>query len=135
MKKMRIWAVCAVVGLICLIFAVLAFGGAGQAQPAVAAQARAESPLAQTYIVLDRYASRLSPTIRSMSLGLAQSCFGEAYPAIEADPDVGLHLLHSESRGFMAAVARLAYWGAPILLLASLIFYFLRPKTIHLMRN
>lgn len=134
MKNMRAWAVSGAVGLVCLIFAILAFGGAGQAQPAVAAQARNESPLAQTYIVLDRHASRLLPAVGSMSRGLAEVCFADTYAAIEADPDIGLHLLYTQSRGFMAAMAKMTYWGAPILLFASFVLYFLRPKTIHLVR-
>ncbi len=133
--KMRIWALCGSFGLLCLVFAVLAVGGAGQAQPGVAAQARDESPLAQTYIVLDRHLSAMLPSVAGLSLATARTCFAEAYPAIEADPDVGLHLLFSESRGFMAGLARIAYWGAPILLLASLLLYFLRPKTIHLIKS
>ncbi|MGB8636042.1 MAG: hypothetical protein WCD66_14080 [Rhodanobacteraceae bacterium] len=133
--KMHIWALCGSFGLLCLIFAMLAFGGAGQAQPGVATQAREESPLAQTYIVLDRHLSTMLPAVGKLSRGLARTCFADAYPAIKADPDVGLHLLFSESRGFMAGLARLAYWGAPILLLASLLLYFLRPKTIHLIKS
>ncbi len=135
MKNLRAWVICGLAGLICLIFAMLAFGGAAQEQPAVAVQARAESPLAQTYIVLDRHASQLLPSVESMSRALARTCFADTFPAIEADPDIGLYLLRTQSRGFMAVLAGMAYWGAPILLLAALILYFLRPKTIHLMRR
>ncbi len=132
--KMRAWAVTGSAGLFCLVFAMLSFGGAAQVQPPVAKQARDESPLAQTYIVLDRHASSL-PTVEHMSRGLADACFSAAYAEIAANPEVGLHLLFTQSRGPLAGLAKACYWGAPILLLISLVLYFTRPRTISLIKT
>lgn len=133
--KVRAWAIGGVLALLCLVFSMLSVGGAAQVQPAVGAQARAESPLAQTYIVLDRHASALVPAIGRLSRSLADACFGDTWAAIEADPEIGLHLLLTTSRGSLATLARTCYWATPVLLLLSLILYFLRPKPVHLIRS
>ena len=133
--KIRAGIVCGIAGVVCFVFAMLAFGGAAQTQPAVAKQARDESPLAQTYIVLDRHVSAWLPAVGRLSQGLAAACFAEVYPAIEADPDIGLHLLWTDSRGILAVLARISYWGAPILLLLALVLHFMRPKTVHLIKS
>lgn len=131
----RAWMITGMAGLVCLVFAMLAYGGAAQLQAGVAAQARAESPLVQTYVVLDRYASRLAPGVGSLSRQLADACFADAWPAIEADPSIGLSLLSGQSRGLMAGLAAFSRWGAPVLLIASLVLYLLRPRDVHLIRH
>lgn len=133
--KIRASGVCAVAGVLCLASAMLTFGGAAQIKNAVATQARDESPLAHTYIVLDRHASKWLPAVERLSRSLASICFADAWPAIDANPEVGLHLLWTESRGVPASLAKTSYWAAPILLLLALILYFLRPKSIHLIKS
>lgn len=130
--KVRAFAVAGLLGLACLVFNVLAVGGAAAMLPGVATQAQDESPLAHTYIVLHRYSVHYLPGVASVSRGLAGACFGDAFSAIREDPRVGLDLLFTASHGVMAALATLLYWAAPVLLLAFVLLYFVRPKTIHL---
>lgn len=133
--KMRAYVLAGVLGLVCLVFDVVAFGGAGSAQPAVAVQARNESPIAQTYIVLGRHLFRALPSTRDPAEAVAAACFGDAYPAIHDDPEVALHNLFAKSHGALASLAGISYWGAPVLLLASILLYWFRPRPVHLIRS
>lgn len=130
----RLWIVTALGGLVCLAFAMLAYGGAARLAPAVAAQARAEAPVTQTYIVLERYAVRALPALANLSQGLARACFAEALQAIRDDPELALHLLAVRAQGPWAPLARFASWAAPLLFALSVLLYAFRPRPIHLIR-
>lgn len=132
MTKPRAVTVVGVLCLVCLLFDMLALGGAAQQYPAVAQQARAESPLAQTYIVLDRYAVSWIPGFDNASRRVADATFSEAYPAVKAQPDVALTVLFSQSHGVLAPLLKLAYWAMPLLLLLFLFLVWRRPKSVHL---
>lgn len=130
--KLPLYAVAAGLGVVCLAFNMLALGAAARAHPAIAAQARAESPLAQTYIVLDRYLRGETPYLAGLANGLANAAFGAAWPAVEAQPELALDSLYADARGKTAAFARAAYWGAPILLLLALVLYVARDRQVRL---
>lgn len=132
--KIRAWAACGTLGILCFLFAALALGGAAQLQPAVAKQARNESFLAHTYIVLDAFASRV-PAIATLSRSVARQCFGATLATLDDDSPVALHQLFARSTGFMAGLAKGSYWAAPILLFLCLILHWLRPRPVHLMRR
>jgi hypothetical protein len=133
--KVRMYAVAGVLGIACLVFDVMALGAAGKAHPAVEAQARLESPLAQTYIVLGRYLLGGLGFLQGPADALADASFTAAYPAVAAQPELALDSLYAQARGVTAGVARAAYWGAPILLLAFIVLFTFRPRTVHLIRN
>ncbi|MDN5924785.1 MAG: hypothetical protein L0H70_07285 [Xanthomonadales bacterium] len=130
--KVQAVAVVGVLFVVCLAFDMLALGGAAQRYHAVAAQARAESPLAQTYIVLDRYAAKWIPGVEGASKALANATFSASWPAVEAQPEVALTVLFSHSHGALAPLLKLAYWSAPILLLIFLFLLWRRPRPVHL---
>lgn len=133
--KLRLYAVAAGFGLFALAFDLLALGAAGQSHPAVAAQARAESPLAHTYVVLGRHLVGERGGLREVGDSLAEAAFGNAWEAVEAQPDVALDTLYAAARGKAATVARLAYWGAPVLLVLFVPLFIFRERKVQLIRN
>lgn len=130
--KVKAVAVVGVLFLVSLVFAMLALGGAAQRYRAVAAQARAESPLAQTYIVLDRYAAKWIPGVESASRSVANATFRASWPDVEAQPALALTVLLSHSHGASASLFKAAYWSTPILLLIFLFLLWRRPRPVHL---
>lgn len=130
--KVQAVAVVGVLFFMCLVFTMLALGGAAQRYRAVAAQARAESPLAQTYIVLDRYAAKWIPGVESASKSVANGTFSASWPAVEAQPKVALTVLFSHAQGALASLFKVAYWSTPILLLIFLFMLWRRPRPVHL---
>lgn len=133
--KLRLYAIAAGFGLFALVFDVLALGAAARLHPAVAAQARAESPLAHTYIVLGRYAAGGHGRLGGIGDALAEAAFGSAWESVEARPELALDTLYTAARGKAATVARLAYWGAPILLLLFVPLFTFRERKVQLIRH
>lgn len=133
--KVRAYVLAGTLGLACLGFNVLAIGAAAERFPAVAAQARAESPLAQTYIVLGRYLTDWVPALQTPASALAEASFDNAFAAVEANPSVALDALLTNAQGFFGGLARACYWGAPILLFAFVLLFWFRPRTVHLIRS
>ena len=124
--------------LFCLIIDVACFGalvnepGVG---PAVAASARAQSPLAHTYIVIGRPLARALPPLQACGQALADTAWGDAYPAIMATPEAASDLVFSESRGPVRALCMLFYWLAPALLVLTIAAWLLRTRHTHLIKT
>ncbi|HET6631342.1 MAG TPA: hypothetical protein VFG73_01370 [Rhodanobacteraceae bacterium] len=130
--KARAHIICGILFFATLLFDVLALGGAAIEQPAVQAQARLESPLAETYIVLGRSLANWIPGVTSVATALASASFGDAYPAVAANPPTALDTLFADSHGALAPVAKASYWLPLPLLLLWLLLRWKRPRPVHL---
>ena len=136
--RIRWYALFGTFFLFFLLIDALSFAGlAEQAQvgPAIAAGAEAESPIAHTYIVLGRPLVASSPVLRDIGLAMADAAFGDSYTAIEARPSAAIDLLFSESHGSLSALFMLNYWGAPLLLVLTVVCWPLRTRQTHLIKG
>ncbi|HET7556985.1 MAG TPA: hypothetical protein VFK08_02795 [Rhodanobacteraceae bacterium] len=134
----RWYALFGIFFLLCLLIDALSFGalareaGVGEA---ITASADAEAPVARTYIALGTPLVSASPIVQNVGAAMADSAFGDAYPAISARPAAAIDLLFSESRGPLRALFMLIYWGAPVLLMCTLLAYVMRTRQTHLIKS
>ncbi|MEO6968738.1 MAG: hypothetical protein ABI132_09865 [Rhodanobacteraceae bacterium] len=136
--RVRAYILFGILSLLCLALDSLTFGALSREPmigPAIAASARAEAPLAHTYIVLGTPLAGALPALQAIGQSCADTAFGYAYPAIAATPDAAITLLFSESRGATHALFMLFYWGAPVLLVLTIVAWLLRTRPTHLIKT
>ena len=135
--RFRFYALFGILFLLCAFVDVLTFGGLAREAAigaAVSESARAEAPLAHTYIVLG--APLVSSTIlRDAGQSVADSAFGDSYPAIQTTPGAAIDLLFSASFGPLRALLMLCYWGAPLFLLLAIAAWLFRTRHTHLIKS
>lgn len=136
--RIRLYILFGILFVLCLAMDVLTFGALARESgvgPAVAASARAEAPLAHTYIVLGAPIVGALPALHTIGASCAAAAFDDAYSAIAATPSAAIALLFSESRGAVRALFMLFYWGAPLLLLLTIVAWLLRTRPAHLIKT
>ncbi len=135
--RLRLYALFGILFLICLAFDALVYGSLAR-EPgigaAVAAAARADSPLLHTYIVLGRPLTT-SSALTTAGQSLADSAYGGAYASIAAMPDAASSLLFDESHGPLRALYLLIYWCAPLFLALAIVAWLLRSRPTHLIKT
>lgn len=114
----------------------LLYGGLAQLPEGKAflASARRESPLALMYM------SAGEPLVAATGLSgvgqdMARAAYGETFAAVEESPGAASDLIETGDFGQGHALARAIYWATPLLLVAWLIAYLLRPRAVHLVRR
>ncbi|MBS0432665.1 MAG: hypothetical protein JSS21_09720 [Proteobacteria bacterium] len=136
--RFRFYALFGFLFLFCLSLDVLMFGGVSQEAgvgAAIADSARAQAPLAHTYIVLGRPIAARVAAARTAGQSIAAAAFGDSYDSIAATPDAAIDLLFSESRGPMRALLMLAYWGAPVFFVLAILAWLFRTRRTHLIKS
>lgn len=136
--RVRAYILFGILFLLCLALDALTFGALAREPvigPAVAASARAEAPLAHTYIALGAPLTGAMPALQSAGSACADTAFGSAYPAITATPAAAIDLLFAESRGAKNALFMLFYWGAPVLLVLTIMAWLFRTRPTHLIKT
>ncbi len=136
--RIRLYSLFGILFLLCLAIDALSFGALAREPvigPAVVASARAEAPLAHTYIVLGAPLTGALPALQSAGSACADAAFGNAYAAITATPAAAIDLLLSESRGATHALFTLFYWGAPVLLVLTIVAWLFRTRPTHLIKT
>ncbi|MEO7149288.1 MAG: hypothetical protein ABIY40_05060 [Rhodanobacteraceae bacterium] len=136
--RVRAYILLGILFLLCLALDALTFGALAREPvigPAVAASARAEAPLAHTYIVLGMPLVDALAALQSIGRNCAETAFGGAYPAIAETPAAAIDLLFSASRGAPRALFMLFYWGAPSLLVLTIVAWLFRTRPTHLIKT
>lgn len=135
--RMRWYALFGIFFLFFLLIDALCFAALAR-QPAigadVAAGAEAEAPIAHTYIVLGTPLVASSPVLQNIGEAMAGAAFGDSYEAVHARPAAAIDLLFSESHGPVSALFMLSYWGAPLLLVLTLVAWLFRTRQTHLIK-
>lgn len=103
--------------------------------PALVSAADVEAPIAHTYIVLGTPLVASSPVLEDVGGAVAAAAFGASYGAIGNSPDAAMDLLFSDSHGPLSALFLLSYWGAPLLLLLTLVAWVFRSRHAHLIKS
>jgi len=99
---------------------------------AVAARARLESPLMDTYLVAGTYALRYTPFMQGFADALASSSWHDAYDPVRKNPELALHLLRNESHGMAHALMVPLYWVPVVLFPIALFGWAFRPRKVSL---
>ncbi|SRR5579885_907970 len=136
--RFRFYALFGMLFLFCLIVDVLTFGGLaheGAVGAAFAQSARAESPLAHTYVVLGSPLAGAIPAVNAAGQSIANAAFGDAYEPMQDTPEAASDLLFSASIGPLRALLMLCYWGAPVLLLLTIVAWVFRTRPTHLIKS
>lgn len=96
--------------------------------------ARRESPLALAYMTGGEWLLKI-PGLAGIGEPLAREAFGAAFAAAEDAPGAASDLLETGDFGRATSVARTIYWATPLLFVAWLIAFLLRPREVHLVRK
>jgi|APFre7841882724_1041349.scaffolds.fasta_scaffold69258_2 hypothetical protein len=123
-----------VAALLSLLTNALAWSGLGQEHgigPIVRESARRESALVSTYLVLGD-ALRALPGIDGFATELALAGYGPALERLKAEPAAAMDVLARGGFGPVNAILRINTWATPMLLLAWVVAYWLRPRKVHL---
>ncbi|KFN43337.1 hypothetical protein [Arenimonas oryziterrae] len=118
----------AVLGVVFFLYCLFLWGGVAVSAfgPALEQQASNGSPLASCYLILGRLT--VGPLgLDLVSRGMAMSDFGGVL--LLADPKAGVGLASLISG--QSWVAKLCYYGAPILIGLAALLHFLREKPVH----
>lgn len=133
MRLRKFW-VLFVLFMLCLAFDAWVYGSLAlepDIGPPLASAARVNAPLMYGYIALGR--PLVARAGAAAGQQVADTAFGAAYPSISAMPAVADGLLFSESRGPLRAILIVLFWGAPVLLVLTLVTWVLRSRDTHLM--
>lgn len=136
--RIRVYAVFGAIFLLCLIVDVLTFGALAREPvigPALVASARAQAPLAHTYILIGSPLTAASALLQAAGESTAGAAFGSAYSAITEAPAAAIDLLFSASTGPLRALFVLFYWGAPIAFVLTVIAWLFRTRPTHLIKS
>ena len=96
--------------------------------------ARRESPVALAYMTLGHWLLEV-PGLAGFGEGLAREAYGPAFAAAQASPGAASDLIETGDFGRAHALARTVYWATPLLFIAWLIAFLLRPREVHLVRR
>jgi hypothetical protein len=136
--RFRFYALFGMLFLLCAVIDLLTFGGLVR-EPgigsAIAQSARAEAPLLHTYAVLGTPIAKTIPGASTAGQSIADAAFGDAYAQILATPEAAVALLFSASLGPLRALLMLCYWGAPSLLLLTILAWIFRTRHTHLISS
>lgn len=136
--RMHWYALFGIFFLLCLFIDALSFGALSrepQIGQAVLTGAEAEAPIVRIYIALGTPLVSSSPILQQVGESMANSAFGDSYAAIGARPAAAVDLLFSESHGPTSALFMLSYWGAPLLLVCTLLAWLMRTRQTHLIKS
>ena len=94
--------------------------------PKLREQASVQSPIAASYLFLGRHAVNAAGRARP-----AMEFAAKRFPEQVVDTEVSRETILSHFLGAQSAAAGLAYYGAPLLLVLSLLLHLRRPKPIR----
>lgn len=102
---------------------------------AIERSARNEALLASTYIALGSRLDAWVPMLGNAGAAMMTSAISPAFERIGEDPSVAMDLILNSSYSRAHFWLKFAYWGAPILLVLSLVLWVRKPKQVSLIRG
>ncbi|MGH8172701.1 MAG: hypothetical protein ACREPX_06115 [Rhodanobacteraceae bacterium] len=136
--KYRPHVIAMILFVLCFLYDLVVWGSVRsipEVGPGIADSARREAPLATAYITLGEVLDSTVPFFRDFGAERLTSAFGEGFERIEADPTVAMDLIFDTTWNATHRWVKTMYWGAPILLLVSLVLWARRPRAIHMIRR
>lgn len=124
-----------VVLALALLFDLAIWGATPQLSTAgtgIVASANREAPLAATYIALGRQLDAAVPPLGAFGVSYLQDALAEGLPQLAETPEIAMDLIFSESWNRAHRWLKIGYWLPPILLLVSLVLWWLRSRKVRL---
>lgn len=107
--------------------------GLADAGAAIERSAGNEAPLATTYITLGAMLDGAVPALERFGAGVLTDALGELFPRIVESPPLAMDLIFSTRLNGTHGWLKTLYWGAPVLLVLSLLLWVRKPKKVSLM--
>lgn len=92
------------------------------------------SPLAFLYVNLGKFVTMI-PGVLEAGSALVATAWAPLFERISQTPQIALDILLEPGGNSTQAVLRANYWATPVLACAWAICWYLRPKTVHLVRT
>ena len=130
--KRYLHVVAAVIFVLLLCDQWLVWGGLGRAPqvgPVVLEAADRDIGLASVHVLVGQWLVR-GAGLDESAIDVATARFADVIPGMLANPDAALETATKQ----MPLGVQLGYYGAPIMLLAALVLWWLRPRPVHLVR-
>jgi hypothetical protein len=100
--------------------------------PKIARSAHAEAILASTYMLLGGYLDAAVASLNDLGASVMTSALGDSFARIIEDPSLAMDLILSSTFNSTHRWVKLLYWAPPILFVAYLVLWVLRPKSVKL---
>jgi len=124
--------------VICFAYDIVIWGGVASL-PNVGAgivdSAHREAPIAATYIAIGTPLDEAMPSLGDYANARLTEGLGDGFERIRADPTVAMDLIFSSTWNGTHRLIKAMYWGAPVMLLVTIVFWFRRPKAVHAFRR
>jgi hypothetical protein len=136
--KNRLHLIALVLFVLCFLYDLVVWGSVSalpDVGPSIADSARREAPLAATYITLGETLDSAVPSLQAFGAGRLSGALSEGFERIRADPTVAMDLIFDTTWNASHRWIKTMYWGAPVLLLLTIILWVRRPKTVHMIRR
>lgn len=100
--------------------------------PQIAASARAQAPIASTYMFLGEAVDGWLPALQSFGSSQLVDAWQPAFDRIGDDASVAMDVLSTNTFNATHRWIKFAYWMAPLLLVAGVLMVAFRPRRVHL---
>jgi len=97
--------------------------------------ANREAPLAATYILLGRPLDGSVPGLQAFGEGCLVAALSEGFPRIREDSTVAMDLIFNTTWNAQHRWLKTTYWLPPLLLIATAILWWRRPRQISTIRG
>lgn len=96
----------------------------------IVASANREAPLAAAYILIGAPIDNAVPALQAFGTDRLTTAFGEGFARIKADSTVAMDLIFSSNWNVQHRWIKFTYWLPPLLLLATAILWWRRPRKV-----
>jgi hypothetical protein len=136
--KSQLHVIAMVLFAICFLYDIVVWGGV-PALPKVGTyivdSAHREAPLATTYIAIGAPLDVAMPSLGDYANARLTEAFADGFDRIREDPTVAMDLIFGTTWNPTHRWIKAMFWGAPIMLLVTIVFWFRRPKPVHALRR
>jgi hypothetical protein len=101
----------------------------------IVGSANREAPLAATYILLGRALDGSMPALQAFGESRLTAALSEGFPRIRADSTVAMDLIFNTTWNVQHRWLKTVYWFPPLLLVATLLLWWRRPRQVTTMRS
>lgn len=120
--------------VLCLLYNVVVWGALPQLPEvglAIVDSAHREAPLATAYIELGRGIDGAVAALQAFGERRLSAGLGDGFARIHDDPTVAMDLILNTTWNFQHRWIKTAYWGAPLLLLLTIVLWLRRPRQVR----
>jgi len=136
--KSQLHVIAMVLFAICFLYDIVVWGGVPTLPGVgtfIADSAHRETALATTYIAIGTPLDAAMPSLGDYANLRLTEGLNDGFDRIKEDPTVAMDLIFGTTWNPTHRMIKAMYWGAPIMLLVSVILWVRRPKAVHAFRR